>query len=168
MSLDMFLKIDSVSGESVVSGHEEEIDIIGCELGMTQSGSMHLGSGGGAGKVSMQDMEIVKYSDKSSPVLMVASCTGRHFPSATVTIRKAGGDPVKVVELKMENLLISSYKVTGSRGSIDGEGKPEVKMKEMITLNFESLTQVYTPQGKDGAAVASIEGGFNVAQNIVL
>lgn len=168
MSLDMFLKIDSVSGESVVSGHEEEIQIIECELEMSQSGSMHLGTGGGAGKVNMKDMKIVKYSDKSSPVLMVASCTGRHFPSATVTVRKAGGEPIKVSEFVLENLLVSSVKIAGSTSSVDSEGRPDVKLKEVITLNFESVKQIYTPQGQDGSAAASIEGGFNVAQNVVL
>ncbi|MDV3444034.1 type VI secretion system tube protein Hcp, partial [Pseudomonas otitidis] len=38
------------------------------------------GRGGGAGKVSVQDLSLTKYIDKSSPNLMMACSNGKHFP----------------------------------------------------------------------------------------
>jgi type VI secretion system secreted protein Hcp len=48
MASDMFIKIGSIKGESKDSVHEDEIDILSWDWGMSQSGSMHVGGGGGA------------------------------------------------------------------------------------------------------------------------
>jgi type VI protein secretion system component Hcp len=44
MSVDMFLKIKGVDGESVDSVHAKEIDIAAWSWGMSQSGTTHVGS----------------------------------------------------------------------------------------------------------------------------
>ena len=53
MAMDMFLKIEGVDGESRDDKHAGEIDVLAWSWGMTQSGSMHVGGGGGSGKVSV-------------------------------------------------------------------------------------------------------------------
>ncbi len=69
MAVDMFLKLDGVTGESADSKHKNEIDILSWSWGASQSGTTHMGSGGGGGKVSVQDLHLTKYLDKSSPTL---------------------------------------------------------------------------------------------------
>lgn len=91
MAIDMFLKLGDIKGESKDSVHAEEIDIHTMQWGMMQSGSMHQGGGGGAGKVSMQNLNLNKALDKASPNLMMACSSGKHYPEATLTVRKAGG-----------------------------------------------------------------------------
>jgi type VI protein secretion system component Hcp len=39
------------------------------------------------GKVSMQEFHFTSKNDKSSPNLMGACATGKHFPTATITVR---------------------------------------------------------------------------------
>lgn len=157
MAVDMFLKIDGVTGESVDSKHKGEIDVLSWSWGMSQSGSMHVGGGGGAGKVSVQDLSITKYIDKSSPTLMLACCNGKHFSSAFLTVRKAGENPVEYQKIKMSDVLISSLSSGGSGG--------EDRLTEHMTLNFAHFEVTYTPQKQDGSADAGITKTWNIAQN---
>ena len=89
MAVDMFLKLGDVKGESVDNKHKDEIDVLSWSWGMTQSATTHHGSGGGAGKVAVHDLHITKKVDKSSPVLTLACCTGKHYKEALFTVRKA-------------------------------------------------------------------------------
>ena len=67
MAVDFLLKINGVDGESKISGHEGEIDVLAWSWGMSQTGTMHVGGGGGAGKVDVQDISLTKYVDKATP-----------------------------------------------------------------------------------------------------
>ena len=80
MAVDIFIKIGDLKGESVDTKHKGEIDVLAWSWGMTQSGTTHTGSGGGAGKVNVQDLSFTKYVDKSTPNLMQYCCNGKHFP----------------------------------------------------------------------------------------
>jgi type VI secretion system secreted protein Hcp len=62
---------------------------------MSQSGTTHMGGGGGAGKVNVQDLSLTKYVDKASPNLVMATCNGKHYKEALLTVRKAGEKPIE-------------------------------------------------------------------------
>ena len=98
MSAEMFIKIGDVKGEARGKGHEDEIDVLSWSWGATQSGTMHVGGGGGSGKVNMQDMSFTKYVDSSSTNLMLKVCNGKHYPEAKLIVRKAGDKPVEYVK----------------------------------------------------------------------
>ena len=157
MSVDMFLKIKGVDGESVDSAHAKEIDIQSWTWGMAQSGTTHTARGGGAGKVSVSDITITKMADKSTPNLMKACCTGKHFDEAVVTVRKAGDKPLEYIVLTMKDVIISNLSVNGSSG---GD-----LVSEVLTLNFAEFSYVYVPQKKDGGAYGKVEATFNIASN---
>ena len=69
MASDYLLKVDGIKGESTDSKHKDEIEIESFSWGATQPGSFSTGGGGGAGKVSFQDIHFTQKYDKSSPVL---------------------------------------------------------------------------------------------------
>ncbi len=91
MATDMFLKLGDIKGESRDQTHRDEIDIANWAWGLSQEGSMHAGTGGGAGKVSVANLNLKKALDKSSPNLMMACASGKHYPEARLVVRKAGG-----------------------------------------------------------------------------
>ena len=62
---------NDIEGEATDEVHHGEIDVLAWRWGMNQSGSMHAGAGGGAGKVNIQDLLLTKYIDKSTPKLML-------------------------------------------------------------------------------------------------
>lgn len=158
MAVDMFLKIDAVAGESEDSKHTGEIDVLAWSWGMSQSGTMHAGGGGGAGKVSVQDISVTKYVDKSTPELMKACCNGQHFEKAVLTVRKAGKTPIESVVITMGSVLITSI-ATGASGGDD-------RLTESLTLNFKVVEVDYQPQKADGSADGGkVNMGWDIAKN---
>src|ERR1700752_1517468 len=107
MAMDMFIKIDSLAGESKDSTHKGEIDVLAWSWGMSNSGSAHVGGGAGAGKVNVQDLSFTKHIDKSSPDLMLACANGKHFDQAVLTVRKAGENPLEYLKITMDELMVT-------------------------------------------------------------
>ena len=146
MACDMFLKLEGIDGESVDDKHAKSIDTLSWSWGMSQSGTTHIGTGGGSGKVSVQDMSVVKYVDKSSTVLIMACCKGTHIPEATLTVRKAGDKPLEYIKIKMTDVIVSAVSTGGSGG--------EDRLTENVTLNFAKVEFEYQQQAKTGGAEA--------------
>ena len=90
---DMFLKLEGIEGESNDDKKKNHIEIQSFSLGGANNGSLNTATGGGTSKVSMQDMHFTKQIDKSSPNLFGVLTQGKHIDKATITVRKAGGDP---------------------------------------------------------------------------
>ncbi len=160
MAVDMFLKLDTVDGESIDSVHKGEIDILAFSWGASQGGTMHLATGGGAGKVNVQDVTITKYVDKATAKLWKAVCAGDHFATATLTVRKAGGTaPVEYLVFTFEQIIITSVSTGGSGG--------EERLTETASLNFAICKFEY--KGQDGAGVGKNDGnfGWKIAENVV-
>ncbi len=158
MAVDMFLKIDGVDGEAKDNSHEKEIEVLAWSWGMSQSGSMHVGAGGGAGKVNVQDMSITKYVDKSTPNLMAACATGKHYSEIKLTVRKAGESPLEYVKITMSRVIVTSVSTGGSGG--------EDRLTENTAFNFAEYKIEYTPQKDDGSGDAVVESAFNIEKNI--
>lgn len=156
-ALDMFLKLDGIDGESRSPGHEDEIDVLSWSWGMSHSGTMHLGRGGGAGKVDVQDLSIVKLVDKSTPILYLNCASGRHVPTGTLTIRKAGGDePIDFLVIELENIIITDIQSSGSLDEFP---------TETVSLNFAKVRMEYTPQLPDGTPQESVSMGWDIRRN---
>jgi len=158
MAVDMFLKIaGEISGESKDSVYENEIDVLAWSWGMSQSGSFHVGGGGGAGKANFQDISVTKWVDKASANLLLYCANGDHFDKALLVVRKAGKTPLEYIKIEMRKVLVTSVSVGGSGG--------EDKLTENVSFNFAEVTYTYTPQKDDGSGDAEIEFAWNIAAN---
>src|SRR5262245_55786025 len=92
MAFDTFLDIDGVAGEATADGFEKKIEIASFSWGASKSVTMGSGSTGlVGGKVSVSSFSFTKRMESASNVLFAACCTGKHFASAKVSMRKAGG-----------------------------------------------------------------------------
>jgi type VI secretion system secreted protein Hcp len=160
MAVDYFLKVDGVEGDSIVKSKEGWAQLLAWSWGMSQTGTTHHGSGGGAGKVNVQDMSFTKHVDKSSPVLISACCTGKHFDKATLVCRKAGDSPLEFLTIEMTNCIITSVSSGGSGG--------EDLQTENITLNFAAFTVSYQGQDEKGAKKGgAVKVNYHIAKNEV-
>jgi type VI secretion system secreted protein Hcp len=157
MAVDMFIKIGDLKGEAQDQKNKGEIDVISWSWGATNSGSAHIGSGAGSGKVNVQDLSFTKWMDKSSPGLLLACCNGKHFPQACLTIRKAGEKPVEYCKIKLTDVLISSVS-TGASGGDD-------RIIEHVGLNFGKVQLDYTPQNEKGQPDTAIPMGWDIGAN---
>jgi len=157
MAVDMFIKIGSLKGESVDKAHKESIDVLAWSWGMSQSGTTHMGGGGGSGKVNVQDISFTKYIDASSNALIQATCSGEHFAQAVLTVRKAGKTPLEYIKITMKEVIISSVSTGGSGG--------EDRLTENITLNFAEFKYEYTEQAVTGGKGTTKTATWNIAEN---
>jgi len=109
MATDMFLLLDGVKGEAKdASGkHNDEIEVQSWSWGATQTGSSHGGGGSGTGKVQVADLSIVKYVDKSTPVLFQMCAKGKAIGSGKLTLRKAGGNPLEYLVISFKQAIVS-------------------------------------------------------------
>ena len=157
MAVDIFLQIPKVNGESADNTFKNAMEIISWSWGLTQSGTTHTGAGSGAGKVNVQDLSFTKYVDTASPVLMQSCMNGSPFPTATLTMRKAGSNPLVYLVITMSNVIVSSHSHATSSS--------DDRQTETITLNFGKVSYVYTPQKADGTGGAGITTTWNIPGN---
>ncbi|MGE0668495.1 MAG: Hcp family type VI secretion system effector [Sphingomonadales bacterium] len=165
---DIYLKIEGIPGESADMANRGAIEVASWSLGATQSAGPRFGGAAGAGRTgaSAQPAEppqgpatlsLAKAYDKSSPKLAEACAKGTHFPKATLSVRKSGGGQQDYMTYELENVMISSYSVSGGGGGAGG-GQP----MESLSLNYTKI-QFKTPP--DGGAKSGAPGktGYDVA-----
>lgn len=158
MAIDSFLKLGTLKGESVVKGFEDQMQILSWGWGMTQTGTTHAASGGGAGKVEVHDLQVVKTIDAASPNLALSCAKGTHYDSATLTMRKAGGTALEYVTLTLTDVIISSYSVAESGGD---------QLQDTVSLNFGKFKFSYQPQDNKGAKKGgAIDATYDIAKNV--
>lgn len=157
MAVDMFIKIGDIKGESVDKVHADKIDVLAWSWGMSQSGTTHMGSGGGSGKVNVQDISFTKYVDASTHALIMACCNGKHYDEATLIVRKAGEKPLEYIKITMKEVMVTAVSTGGSGG--------EDRLTENVTLNFAEFKYEYTKQAPKGGKDSTMTATWNIAEN---
>jgi len=160
MALDLFINMgETIKGESLdkVQGPKGDVDVLAWSWGMSQSGTAHLGSGGGGGKAHFQDLSFTKYIDSASNALMIALAKGTHIKKVVLLARKAGEGQQKYLTIEMEQVLVTSVSTGGSGG--------EDRLTENVTLNFAKVKYSYSPQLKTGAKGGDKEFVWDIAGN---
>lgn len=153
--VDYFLKIEGIQGESQDDKHKNEIHVDSWSFGESNAGTFSHAGGGGAGRVQMQDFHFVKRVDKAGPKLFLACAQGEHIKSAVLTCRKAGKEQQEYLKITLSDVLVSSYRTTGSNGG-------DIVPIEEISLNFAKIEYEYKEQKADGSMAGSVKAEFNL------
>ena len=132
-AVDYFLKIDGVPGESKAVDHEDEIDIHGISWEISQN--RH--------QTCIEGLELFKFVDLSSAVLLMGQAEGRVYPEAVLTARKAGEERFEFLVLTLHNAHVGMLSTKGAAG--------DDRVTENLTLNFERVTYEYKQQNEDGS-----------------
>jgi type VI secretion system secreted protein Hcp len=156
MSHDYYLQIDGVKGESTDKAHPDTIEIESFSWGASNPGSHGTGGGGGAGKVTMQDMNFTAIVSRARPELMLACATGSHYKKATLYVRKQGDGQKDYYTVTLEDLLVSSFSDQGSNGPLPVSN---------FSLNFAKIKFEYRPQRDDGSLEPAKTSGWDLKQN---
>ena len=155
MAADIFLKIEGIEGESKDTTHDGELELQHWNWSMANQGSMHAGQGGGTGKVHMGDFTFGIITMKGSPKLQDYCARGEHIPSATLTVRKAGGEQQEYLVYKFTDLLISSFSIAGA-GDLPNE---------TISFNFTKIEGDYGVQDEKGVIASHVKWGYDLKLN---
>lgn len=157
MAVDMFLELDGVKGESVDKHHKDKIDILSWQWGLSNSGTFHHGSGGGAGKAAFADIMVTKYVDAASPNIMLFCANGKHFAKGKIIVRKAGENPLEYLTVAFEKALVTSYSTGGSGGA--------ERIVENVALNFAKVKVEYVTQSEKGGKGTPHAFAWDIAAN---
>ncbi len=132
-AVDYYLKIEGIPGESTVRGFENQIEVASWSWGETQTGTMQGREGTIlANAARPQPFIITKRIDKASPLLAKALASGQHFPSATITLCRAGGDKQPYMRYVLHDCFITSIKPVAG----------DVPM-EQISFNYTKIEWTY-------------------------
>jgi len=158
MPMSIFVRIDSIKGESRERGHEDEIDAVSWSWGISQAtgaGGPGPGGGGGrAGRPTFSEFTFVHHVDAASPLLMKACATGQRVPKARVTVRKAGQGQHEFLVIDLTEVSVSGVATSISAGADAGD--------EVVVLSFAKVDLEYVPQAADGG----IEPGIRFTHDL--
>ena len=102
----------------------------------------------------------MKYLDKASPKLYEYCSTGQHIKEITLELCRAGGDKLKYMEVKLEEVIVS----TASPGG-NGKGNDNFPT-ETISFNYGRIKWTYTQQKRaDGSGGGNVTGGWDLTAN---
>ena len=161
MAIDMFLKLGDIVGESQDAVHRDEIDVLAWSWGASQAGSLHVATGGAAGKANFQDLSITKLVDRSSDDLLRILATGDNIAEGQLTLRSSGSvKPLEFLVIKFSPVLVTSLTPGGSAG--------EDRLTENLTLNFGQFEYQYTPRRPDGGVDPVEVMKWSIAENTPL
>lgn len=157
MAQDIFLKLTGIDGEAMDAAHSKEIEVLTWEWTVKQQSNMHAGSGGGAGKCTVDDFVFEHYIDRATPNLVQYCLTGKHIASAVLTLRKAGGKPLEYLKLTMEDVLVTQVRPADN-----------VNMRaprEEVRLSFARVRQEYVVQNPSGGSAGTVSMGYDIKAN---
>ena len=164
MAFDSFIKIDGIPGESLDDKHKDWIEVLSFDHMMDQPASATASSAGGATaeRVNHGTFNFVHNLDKASPKLYEACCTGKHIKEVTFELCRAGGDKLKYMEIKLEQVLVSKV---ANAGSSTGEGGFP---SESVSLSYGKIKWTYTQQKRqDGTGGGNVNAGWDLTANKV-
>jgi|SRR5271166_1363941 len=142
MASDIFLKIDGIEGEATDVNHQNEIEVVSWNWGVSE---VFISSGGGGivgGKPKVGDFVISKRLDKASPDILRACLTAKHIEEVVLTQRRAGAGKANFLTITLKDVLISSL------NDIDTGAAP--RPTENVVLAFGKVIYEYIPLKPNG------------------
>jgi type VI secretion system secreted protein Hcp len=159
MAFDTYLKMDGIEGESTSKGFEKQTEIYSFSHGVSNTSTIGSATGGGgSGRASFSSFNIMKKTDKASPLLFYNCASGKHIPSIVVTMRKTGGKPMNFLVYTFTDCVIDSVQWSGSTG---GDDSPA----ESVSFGYGKIEVSYTGQKSDGSPSAAIMQKWDLSVN---
>jgi type VI secretion system secreted protein Hcp len=161
MAFDTYIliKTPDVAGEATAAGLPAgQMEIYSFSWGASNPTTVGSGSQGlSGGKVSVSSFNFMKKSEKASATLFSACCTGQHYGSALVTMRKAGGTGGQQTFLTYEftDCMVESIQWSGSSG---GDDSPT----ESVSMAFAKCKITYFGQKPDGSVGKLSEASWDL------
>lgn len=165
MAFDAYMKIDGIPGESTDDKHKDWIELVGFGHGLRQPASATASTAGGATaqRVNHEDFRIAKLLDKATPKINEACCTGKHLKDVVIEICRAGGDKLKYMEIRLEQVIVSAVKTASTT---PGVSKDDDFPCEEVTFNYGRIKWTYTQQKRsDGSGGGNVSAGWDLTTN---
>jgi type VI secretion system secreted protein Hcp len=161
MAFNGFANFGDIKGESTDKDHKDWVAILGYDHAITTI--LQRSAGGlAAEEVDHAEFSIVKLLDAATPKLLEAACKGTHLPQVVIELWRSGGDkPVKYMEFKLTEVLISGVMQNGEPSG------PQQFPTETIEMTFGAIEWTYTKQMPDGSAAGNVTAGWSLVRSAV-
>lgn len=153
-TVDYFLKIDGIKGESAASGHEDEIELVSFSWGVSRE--ITAGSSTSDPEAKFEDLAVIKLQDKSSTKLFLASASSKVIDKVVLTGIRTDLAGQQFMKVELEKVVISSFIESSTTGELPNEN---------VKLNFERIELTYRPTNPDGSLGTPFRAGWDVVQN---
>jgi type VI secretion system secreted protein Hcp len=157
---DYFLKIDGVSGESVVGLTKDAIAVNDYSFGIENPAGIGTSTGGaGTGKAKFDELKISKAVDSTSPVLMQKLATGAPIPGMELVVRRTTATPTAspyYIRYSFQPVFITRQEHSGSAG----DDTPS----ESLTFQYGAMRMNVTRQDPKGS-VSNVIKTWNQVTN---
>lgn len=153
-TVDYFLKVDGIKGESQAPGHEEEIELASFSWGVSRE--ITAGNSAGDAKAKFEDLAVIKLQDKSSTKLFLASASSKVIDKVVLTGIRTDLAGQQFMKVELEKVVISSFIESSATGELPNEN---------VKLNFQRIELIYRPTNPDGSLGTPFRAGWDVVQN---
>lgn len=154
--VDIYCKIDGIEGESLDAKHMGWLHVESIAGGVANAGAFAYGGGGGSGKAQWQDITIRGKFDKAFATMMQKCATGEHISRVEISACKAGGEQQEFLNIRMEDVLISSLNLSGAEST-----EPMYD----CGFNFAKVTVTGKSQDAKGTMSGAVTAGYNIKLN---
>jgi type VI secretion system secreted protein Hcp len=152
----IYMKLEGIPGDVTASGHENEIELLTVQFGVSQTGLREAGGKASARRSSLSTISIIKSLDKASPKLFLACATGQHIDSAVLTLAQPlNGALYEFLKITLTDVFISSYQVS-SGGDLPTES---------VSFSYSKIEYKYFPKTPGGQILPPITVTFDVLKN---
>jgi type VI secretion system secreted protein Hcp len=160
MSMDAYLKIEGINGESEDDRHRNWIEVSNVMYAVNQPRAEGVSSAGGltSGRAELYPIMFKKLADVSSPILLQTCAAGKTIPKAVFEFMRADGEgkPIAYFKIELENLMIAHITPDSGDGGIIGE---------RVSLAYARIKWNYIRQRIQGGAQGNTSGGWDCAAN---
>lgn len=155
---NIYLKMDSVAGESEETNHKEWIEVEHANFSVSSPSSVGKGGGSGVGKAQLSDMMISGQMGKHTPEITKKQFQGQHFDNVTIDYMKQAGEEAakQYKQIKMEHCFITDY----GASAVENENP-----RENISWSYDKIEVTYYKQDEKGGLVAVGTTGYSRKQN---
>ena len=157
----VYTQIDGHPGEVSDAGHEDWIEVLSINHGVSQPHRPNVGGRkdpSAMGQCEHQDFVFTKYLDKSSPKLNLSCSNGKMIPKVKVEIVRQANDKVAYQTYEMENVVVRSISIFANGGGADIP-------TEEVALSYNKITYKYTQVNDKGDAQGSLTSYWDMATN---
>ncbi len=154
MAFGAYLKIEDIKGESIRSGHEEEIVIASFSWGVSRASFLNSGGQRESGLPEIQSIHLTKDYDAASPYLAWSCIKAVNLGEVVLTMRKDQGDEHSdYLTFTMTNSIFERFQVSGG-----GVGNPI----DSVSMSFDTVKIKYIQDANDLTAGGEHEVEYDI------
>lgn len=154
-TMNAFLRIDGIAGESTDSRHRGEIDIESFGWSESQVGAGGSAGGGGraTGRTNMGGFQFSAFTSQASPKLFQMSAAGQFIKNVILTVRNRAG--LETMTWKLMDVTVRDYKIVGDTNR-------DARTRDEFSLDFQKIEFEYRPVLPNGTLGPAVKERWDV------